>query len=161
MSEFDELLSEVLAADVCVDSPDGMERRITAVIHSATQQSWFERRSLRAAIAAVLLIGFAGMLAVQYRDLIAQKAGPGEERSSVRAAAPSIEFAMTSTVAVSSKKRHRRRWAAAVRSEEPVRRVVVSLASLKVQGLMIQPIEVASLASDNIRKESLEWGKQR
>ena len=161
MNEFDDLLCEVLAADVCVEPPLGMERRIAAALSVAAARDSRRRWIVLDAIAAVLLIGVAGMMVLRHRSVVVLVSVPSERVSMAETAAPDLRSAIIPTPDFLERAAHRWPSRQVVRSRRSPRRATPGIAPMAIASLTIKPIEVAPLALGKSTERSSEWGEQR
>lgn len=158
MSEFDKLLSEVLAADVCVEPPLWMERRLRAALLAARERRPLAVRFLREAMAAAVLLGVAGLLVVRHRVAVSAPAVSPAPELAGRAAMPVVD-----AMAALSVKRDIAAGKGAVAKLQTKRvsaKAVANVIPLTVAPLRVEPIEVASLNFDTATR-SMNEGARR
>jgi hypothetical protein len=161
MNEFDDLLREVLAADVCVEPPLGMERRIAAALSVQAKRRSRMRWIALDAIAAALLIGLAGMMVSRQRSAVVLPSMPSERVWRAETAASDVRSAIIPTKDFLERAAHRWPPRPVVRSRRTPRRATPGIASIAIVSLTIKPIEVASLALGKSTERSRVWGEKR
>ncbi|MBB5057313.1 hypothetical protein HDF16_001998 [Granulicella aggregans] len=145
MNEFDELLRDVLSADVCVEPPLGMGRRIAAALSVAEERRSRMPRIALEAIAAVLLIGVVGMMVFRHRGVAVPDLVSDGRVLIAATPAPDVQSEIIPTKEFLLRAKHRWLSKPVVRSRRFSRRAAPGVAPIAIESLAIKPIEVASL----------------
>ena len=161
MNEFDELLCDVLAADGSVEPPPGMKRRMEAALRDVTHLHRQARRTPSEAIAAALLIGVAGMAVIRHHSGIPQTSVSHEWASIPKADGLRVAPSSPGVQKVAPKRDYGRISPRVASSERDRRRTAAGIAPLTIESLVIEPVEIASLASDKRIENSTDQGEQR
>lgn len=144
MTEFDELLNEVLGEDARIEVPTGLEMRIALALSEVRKRRFSKRRLWVEAVAAAILLGLATTWSLRgFRKLVtvAHKAGPVV---ALRTAADN-SVNPRSTTQASQGSALGLAYIPETRPQRKTQTRAVQISPLEIEPLVIRPIEIASL----------------
>lgn len=148
MTEFDELLYDVLSSDATAEPPAGMEARISAALASTLRGRAEPQSAWIWAATAAVLIAAAGSIALRYlSSAVPMRMAPTPLVASQSAG----NSAAQAPAKVALKRSHRA--ATVTRSRPNTERDIGNIAPLEIRPIAIEPLQIASLKTGNINNE--------
>jgi hypothetical protein len=144
MTEFDELLNEVLSEDARVEVPMGMEMRIALAPSEERRRRFSKRRLWVEAVAAAILLGLATTWSLRgFRQLVPVAPEAGFVVALRSAADNSVN--LRSTTQASQGPALGLAYIPETRPQRKIQTRAAQISPLEIEPLVIRPIEIASL----------------